>query len=456
MERPTGKSEVGVLDRAISWAWRALLGLFVITALYQGYAVLPGLHGHSLYSLFQRVLLFAMPPVVAWWIYRGYRQGLGLLGLYCAWGVWLALRYQMTSPHTYYTFYYLWTQVGGLLLLLALWVLARHPAWFRTTVAVALTAFYLATLAVATWEVRTAHHLAASRSLGPPPSHVPTGFFFDPNNLGVAMALLIPFMAALPVWYRRPWMRIASAALVLYGLWVLFETGSRGGELELVIAAVAGIASLPPHHRRRWGAVALLTLLALALVVFGLNRLPASHLPFALQKLRDLVHLVWLSSNPSQGPGSVRIRLALIQGGILALLHHPLGLGPRGAEQYFAYWVHHGAPFNTYGVVDAHNMWLEAAIDGGWPGLILWVAAYVLLMRRVASLRRERAPFLRYLYWAGWPGLWGFILGSLSPSSVFLGFQLMWVFLGILIGATVLAQTQHQPLRVRHQLRHLG
>ncbi|MBX5467956.1 MAG: O-antigen ligase family protein [Firmicutes bacterium] len=446
------------MRRWLEGIWRLVLAVFVSTSLYQGYLTLPGLHGHSLFSILQRLLVFLVPVAVliVWWRGR-WRTGTLALSALVLWIGWLGERYWTASPHTYYAFYYLWTQVGGVLVVLSLWLLARRPGWFKATLAVALLAFYAASVAVAFWEVRTAHHLAQSRSWGPPPSHVPTAFFFDPNNLGVALAILLPWVAALPVWRPDPWLKVVVGIGVALGLVVLYETGSRGGELMALIEAGIAIALLPAPHRRRWAVGAGIAIAALVLLVVALNRLPPQHLPFALVKLRDLAHLMGEGTGPNGGPGSVRIRLALLAGGIRAVLHHPLGLGPRGAERYFTYWVHHPAPFNTYGVVDAHNPWLEAAMDGGWPGLGLWVLFYVRVLVHAAELGQGRDPFVRYAYWASWPALWGFLLGGLSPASVFLGFNVLWVWLGAVVAAAALsAQLRQQASRIRYQLRHFG
>jgi O-antigen ligase len=170
---------------------------------------------------------------------------------------------------------------------------------------------------------------------------------------------------------------------------------------------------------------------------------PTTHLPFALVKLKhmvDLLHFKPHAVTATHGPGSVMIRLALLHSGLRALSHHPFGLGPRGAERYYTYWLHHPSPYNTYGVVDAHNMWLENAIDFGWIGLLLYTVFYAWLLQGLYKIGQHHDPYVRYVAIAGFSALSGFVLGSLSPSSVMIGFNVMWVVFGMAVSAISLAQ----------------
>ncbi len=433
-------------------AWRILLALYIATSLYEGYLVIPGLGPHSVFSMIQRVLVFTLPFVVLYMVIRGDRRLLIPLASLTSWLILVGVTYVLDSPHTYYYFYYVWSQVGGYLLVLSFWYLSLYPHWLRWILTLAIPLYFSATMLLSLWEIQTAHHLSQSRENGLHPSHIPTAFYFDPNNLGAALALMIPFIVFLGILWRRRWVYALSCGLAMVGLFVLYKTGSRGGELALLF----DLAALPFVLRGRAQKVAIgvlgISVVMLAGAVVGLQAVPnGAHLPFALIKLKHMADLLDFQPHKvtlTKGPGSVTIRLALLQSGLVALSHHPLGLGPRGAERYFLYWVHHKSPYNTYGVIDAHNMWLENAIDFGWLGLALYATFYFWILIALFRVRHSDDPLVRFIATAGVPALFGFIIGSLSPSSVMIGFNVMWVVYGMGIAAISLAQIRQKTQRI--------
>jgi teichuronic acid biosynthesis protein TuaE len=439
-----------VQAKSLATVAHAVLFLFVTAALFGGYLVLPGLGGHSVFSVLAKVLAVPIPlaALYFWWRYRP-PGALTVLAL-TLWLAWVVVSYEIHPFHSYSVLYYTWSQINGWLLVLALWLLARHPGWTRAIVQVSLPVYWLATFAVAAWEIKTGHHLGASAVPG---QASPTGLFFDPNNLGAALALLLPFM-----WFWYEFVpgtagRLGSVLFTVAGLVVLVETGSRGGELALILDLFALPFVLPPRVRAWAGGALVVGVGALvALVAWARSLGPAAHLPRALSKLARIPDLftVTLPKHlpPSQAPGSVGIRWALYRSGIQALKDHPFGLGPRGAERWYHYWVVHPGPYNTYGIIDAHNLWLELAIDFGWLGLGLFGLAYLGLLVACYRAARSADPLKRALGRAGFPALVGFVLGSLSPSSVLIGFEVMWVVFGLAVAAARLPEVEKPRRRM--------
>ncbi|MDA8194345.1 MAG: O-antigen ligase family protein [Thermaerobacter sp.] len=417
--------------------WFAVLAVFVVTSLFEGYTALPGMQGHSIFSVLARPLVVALPLLTAWALWRGRRPGWLPLAVLTAWlGVAVAT-FLAFSPRIYYDEYYLWSQIGGYALVLALWTLGWNRTAFRTTVILAVGLYVTATIAVGLWETATGLHLGAARSNG----FIPTTFYFDANSLGAAIALILPFVGLWLMVSPKRRTALVVALLVLPLLYLLYKTGSRGGELALLVD-LAVMPAVIPSRLRRWGWALLaggVTILAAGVLM--LHALPANApLPFALKKVQHLADIFtrFHLPSPDAKPTSLSIRMALLQSGLEAMRQHPFGLGPRGAERWYAYWLHHPSPYNTYGVIDAHNMWLENGIDFGWIGLALYLVWYLLLLVAAFRLsRRAGDPFLRYLGAAAATALTGFLVGSLSPSSVMIGFHVMWVVYGIVVGAVV-------------------
>lgn len=423
----------------VGWGY-ALLAIFVISAPFEGYTALPGMAGHSIFSLIARPVVLILPFVIAWQFLTGPRPLWGLLVVLGAWLSVVAATYWWVSPHTYYDAYYLWSQAGGVALVGALWILAHKRTVFVPTVSLGLFLYTVATIVVGLWEVKTGHHLGPARTNG----HIPTTFYFDPNSLGAAIALTVPYIALL--WMGKPRRTITALSLLALVplLYLLYKTGSRGGYIALWLSVMTAPWILPvPYRRAAWWTLASLTGLGIAVVVW-LHNLPHNvPLPFALQKLKHLsdiftrLHVTQAHSKPT----SLSIRVALLRAGWQAVQHHPWGLGPRGAERWFA----HQTTYNTYGVIDAHNMWLENAIDFGWLGVTLLVLWYGWILTRAFRLSRNGStPWIRYVGAASAASLTGFIVGSVSPSSVMVGFHLMWVVFGTVVGAVVIDQQRPQ------------
>lgn len=440
--------------KTIRWIWLTLIGLYVLTAPFEGYWVVPGFHGHSWVSLFQRILLFPLPAVTLYLVLRRKdRLAMLPLGLITAWIIWVLFTFVLFSPHSYYYLYYTWEQIAGFLLILSFWYLARFQSFSRITTIASLLIYYGATLFLSQWEIQTHHHLGASTEHH---TAIPTAFSYGPNHLGAAVALIIPFVSLLFLLKRSWWVLAASILFSLWGIYILYKTGSRAGELAVMLEAI-GLAVLLP---KRWKYYAIASIGALFVIIgaalFLVVHLPATDMPFALVKFRHLAHIFngAASHSSSQGPGSFKIRIALLESGFRALWHHPWGLGPRGAEGYYAYYVHHKSPYNTYGVIDAHNMWLEVAIDFGWLGISLYTGFYGLLLLGLYRLRRHTDATLRYISWAGFPALIGFVIGSLSPSSVMIGFNIMWIVYGLAMmaiyqNAQLIKTAPHYPSDIR-------
>ncbi len=141
------------MKKTVSVAWKLLLALYIGSSLYEGYLVVPGLGPHSLFSLIQRVLVFTLPLVVLYLVIRGDRRLFIPIASLTIWLAIVGLTYLTLSPHTHYYFYYVWSQVGGYLLVLSFWFLAQHPSWLRWIVGVTVPLYFTATMILSVWEM---------------------------------------------------------------------------------------------------------------------------------------------------------------------------------------------------------------------------------------------------------------------------------------------------------------
>jgi len=170
------------------------------------------------------------------------------------------------------------------------------------------------------------------------------GFFSDPNDVGMLLAMNIPFAA---YFYTRSaaslkLVMIVIIAILLYGVYM---TGSRGTILSVVGVIVA-------YHFINHASTKLIILGALGA-------------PFIATLLSTFGGL-------GTGDGSVDGRLDAWYAGIQMLIHNPVfGIGM-------------GNFFEEHGLV-AHNSYIHVASELGIPGYSLWSG--ILLTNMLASFK---------------------------------------------------------------------
>lgn len=187
-----------------------------------------------------------------------------------------------------------------------------------------------------------------------------TGVFDDSNNLGGAIAMLVPLLIA---WFwgdRRWWMRYGWPLIALWYLAVIVATGSRGAQVALV--GGAGITL--------WG------LLGRKVIYVGA----------ALGVL--LIAVVFISGKTmvreeSRFEGSTKISDLYRRDAMQA--------GYRLWTSYPVFGVGH-AKFEKYHLIDPHNAFLAAAGELGTLGLLLYgLGVWSLFKAMWVVFRRARA-----------------------------------------------------------------
>lgn len=123
-------------------------------------------------------------------------------------------------------------------------------------------------------------------------------------------------------------------------------------------------------------------------------------------------------------------RINLIKNGMIFLFNtYGMGTGAGNVE----YWMSNFAVFNTDGLVNMHNWWVEILVS---YGIIIFIFYLILYYKIFASLWKnyhtshENTHRVISLSLMGF--MLAFIIGSISPSSVFV-LEWFWIFWGVLI-----------------------
>lgn len=194
----------------------------------------------------------------------------------------------------------------------------------------------------------------------------------DPNDLAAVMAAMMPLALASVLRGRRSERLIgglAGAAL----LYIIAQTSSRGGVVALAVGVLALLAAMDARR----------TLLGLVAIVVG----AVAMWRLGPQTFRDRVGSLG-SLESDYNTNTEDGRLAIWGRGLGYLKDHPvLGVGPNNMSQA------EGEHFEALGIRAvwraAHNAYLQAFVELGIPGGMVFVYMVSLALRRAAAIWRR-------------------------------------------------------------------
>lgn len=425
--------------KRLLWAYLALG-----TALFGSYLALPGYETFSMPRFFQGLWLASVLFDV------GAVAGLGKsLGDRAPWVTYslagytaYALLSLLWSADPLRGLWYLFFVLSGFALIVATAELGKSPEQLGLALQLGPILAAIALLALGMVEIIWDIHLPRSGAVAfrQVLANVPTTFFRNSNDSATAVALVLPFVMLLPMW--KPRFRLASVIMSVGLVGELFFTGSRASMLAVGII-VMGLGVIWKPRVRNLTRMALVVL-AIWLIPTGVAMvMPRSAASVrAVRRIESLGQLV-TEADDQLGQGSFQVRRELIKIGLVQIWQHPLGLGPGNAEVSMQQYVD-----VTGGVLNPHNMWLEVGMNFGIIGFSLFAIAYFALMYKLLRISLSaQDKLLLYASRASFLSLLGFILGSLSPSSVMTGFSVIWMVWGISV-AVVVRSVFDRPCRL--------
>ena len=429
---------VGVL-LALALAWPKLARLPMRRVLAACVLALPALAilGPAL-ALPQLRVLFAFRVVLAFiglvgltWLIvarpRWHLEAPTFLGLFAAWFCWLVVTLAWApDPAAGLHYLVLFGELGVIAVATASAGTSRRRLRYML---LGLAGVYGLSLLIAMVEWRLGIHLpTASTAHG---NHRrPATFFFNPNDYATFLALCWPFVLLLPTLRRTRGTVALTVAALLASAAALVFTESRSSllalGLETVIVAVWALAH--GSRRRRLALVALT-----AFVVLGAGALLSGHGGASFQKF-DIGKLI-SQERSGQGSGSVRVQLQFA-GVRAAETRWFWGVGPGNAETIVA------RQNPDFTVINLHDWWLEVFVDGGLPGLLLFLTIYVAaLAAMVRVARHARDPLLRYLGAATAVSLTGLTIALFGPSTA-IKFPPIAILFGLAVAILIRARRE--------------
>jgi O-antigen ligase len=248
------------------------------------------------------------------------------------------------------------------------------------------------------------------------------GMYENSNDLAFAIALTVPLCFAFA---------LRSRSIVVKALWgggslgmivTLFLTGSRGGAITLAIATLVCLWHFGIQGKRPQ--LVLATIVAVVALFVLTGGVVAQRFSAMSGKVNDTFQL---SAYESYQQRSLLIDLSLS-----ALKDHPLfGLGTGDFEVYSGLWH------------EVHLAYLQVAVEGGIPALILYLGIFwcgYQNLRRLSRMTLDRETQL--FAWALHGTLIAFLIGALFAPDAYQYFPFFTVMYIAALRATVEEQSQ--------------
>jgi O-antigen ligase len=186
---------------------------------------------------------------------------------------------------------------------------------------------------------------------------------FDPNDLGMLLALALPMAWYIASHASTPMQRWLNRLYFVVGTFAILLTSSRGA----LVAAVVALFVIP------WTLTQVRTGLKIAVVVIALG---AAVLAVQLVPEKSFERLATTKSEIEEG--TLNSRLRIWKEGISLIPQRPLqGVGPAGWYPAVGMRIGNVAPHNTY---------LAIAVEEGLVGLFLYLLLFAVLLKRLMAL----------------------------------------------------------------------
>lgn len=270
---------------------------------------------------------------------------------------------------------------------------------------------------------------------------IPTVFFYNPNNYGVFLVMLMSFILPFIVYSRNKGRNTLFWGMQLLALINLIFTTSRTGYIVMLMTMVGFILLFLLMKERKKFRKALVVGISTIILFQALSFVP--NLGVYYGKFNDTPLLSFLgfhSRVPVNQPlvqfgmeGSANDRWTMmvnISKGIF-LEGHPQGFGVNNTGLYLK------KVNTTHGLVNPHSLWFEVLGDFGIGIFLYFMFIYLNMLwdlLRIYSETRKKAAYglTSYLTISLIAALGGFILTAFAPSTV-ISFPQMWLLYGLAV-----------------------
>jgi O-antigen ligase len=226
------------------------------------------------------------------------------------------------------------------------------------------------------------------------------GIYSNPNDLAFAIVLSLPFCLMFLLTSRKVLSKVLWTFGMLVMLLALFRTGSRGGFITLIVAGLVCLWHFGVKGKRLY----LIVVSGVAVVV-----LLFTNGNVMLERFSSMWDDTLDTHQEKVAYESYEQRSFLMQRAVEGIGHYPiLGIGTQNFETYSTVWR------------EVHMTYLQIAVEGGIPSLILYLLFFWRGFRNLRYLlkRKDLSSDLKLFTGALHASLVGFAFGALfSPEA---------------------------------------
>ncbi len=248
------------------------------------------------------------------------------------------------------------------------------------------------------------------------------GIYSNPNDLAFAIVLTLPFSLAFLLTAKGVFTKLIWIVAILIMALTLFLTASRAGFITLVISGTVCLWHFGVRGRRFY------LIVASGVAVFILLALAGRPLIDRMNALAD--------NEGGEAHSSYEARKFLMERAIEGIEHYPiLGLGIKNFEVYSGDWH------------EVHMTYLQIAVEGGIPALILYLLFFARGFSNLRKLLRRKDLDVHTTLFIGGlhSSMVGFAFGALFAPEAYQFFPYFAVAYTSALVAT-LAQTKAAPV----------
>ena len=223
------------------------------------------------------------------------------------------------------------------------------------------------------------------------------GIYSNPNDLAFAIVLCIPFCLAFLVTSKSVLRKCVWAIGILVMLVALFLTASRAGFIDLLISGLVVLWHFGVRGRRLYLIVISALLGGVLMVTMG-------------KKLVQRFEAISAQTEGDSAYGSYQERKELMIRAVKGIGRYPiLGVGVNNFMSYAGMWH------------EVHMTYLEIAVEGGIPALVLYLMFFARGFRNLRFLRKQKNLPPDYDVFAGamHASLIGFVVGALFGPEAY-------------------------------------
>ena len=223
------------------------------------------------------------------------------------------------------------------------------------------------------------------------------GVYSNPNDLAFAIVLCIPFCLAFLVTSKSMLLKCAWAIGILIMLVALFMTASRAGFIDLLFSGIVVLWHFGVRGRRLYLIVITAFLGGLLMITIG-------------KKLVQRFEAISAQAEGDSAYGSYEQRKELMRRAVQVIARYPiLGVGVNNFMNYSGLWR------------EVHMAYLEIAVEGGIPALVLFLLFFGCGFRNLRLLRKRKSLPMDYEVFSGavHASLIGFVVGALFGPEAY-------------------------------------